>query len=239
MILVFGSFNLTGPGGSGVTAAGVRILRKATGLQLLIKRSTVSGFGVGVADAASGISIEGGIFSNNAGDGILVSNARDVVIDNVTSQDNGGSGIELSGVDGSTVEGQTAMSANVGYGLWLRSSSNNQTYTVQAVNDDLTGFYLGCSAKAPSDKRCPPGSFPSNDNNIVAAFVAANGDAGIEIDLGDSNNLVSASYGQDDPGGDAVDGNPNCDDNTWTATKVPDRWLELHPLSWPVDRKLV
>ena len=157
---------LSGPGGSGVTAAGIRISEAAHGVQLFMLGATIEGLGVGIEDHASGVVISaaptGGEILQNAARGILVSHADNVVIDSVASEQNGGSGIELDHANGVTVRGVPIVQENEGYGL-SNSSTHNQFFNQDAFGNKLTGIYVGESATDKLSANARDGD-PSTEN---------------------------------------------------------------------------
>jgi Right handed beta helix region len=64
--------------------------------------------------------------SNNAAQGVLISNASSVLISGLTSTNNGASGLELSNASGVIVQGTNSMASNAQDGIWLHASSGNQ-----------------------------------------------------------------------------------------------------------------
>jgi hypothetical protein len=60
VILGLSRFSLYGPGGTGVTAAGIRILSSSSGVQLDGDGTTIRGFGAGIIVEGSGVAILGG-----------------------------------------------------------------------------------------------------------------------------------------------------------------------------------
>ena len=131
--------NLTGPGRTDVTAVGIRVLSSATGVQMQFENITIqgfgirdSGFGIGIAVEGSGVTMQGVpqapffTVSNNAAQGVLISNASSVLISGLTSTNNGASGLELSNASGVIVQGTNSMASNAQDGIWLHASSGNQ-----------------------------------------------------------------------------------------------------------------
>ena len=209
---------LSGPGGSGVTAAGIRIPEAAHGVQLFMLGATIEGFGVGIEDHASGVVISaaptGGEILQNAARGILVSHADDVVIDSVASEQNGASGIELDHANGVTVRGVPIVQENEGYGLRVHSSTHNQFFNQDAFGNKLTGIYVGESATDQLSANARDGD-PSTENVFLSCGVVQNGGAGIFPDFGDNRNTVSECIGQSNTDKDAIDGTPACKNNLW------------------------
>ncbi len=214
------NISLSGPGGSAVTAAGVKILKSAYGVQMLFVGATIQGFGIGIEVDASGASISGaptgGIITGNAADGVLVSDASDVLIESLASEQNGAAGLELSHSSGVTVQGLSMAQSNKGYGLWVRSSSGNQFFNFDSSENTLSGIFVGESSNSRFGLALTDAD-SSNDNVFVSSGAVQNGGAGFLIGAGDSRNVVTSSTGQSNANKDAVDQNPNCDHNGWTG----------------------
>jgi hypothetical protein len=225
--------NLTGPGGSQVTAAGVKILPSAKGVHVDLSGVTVQGFGVGILVQGSIVSITGGgtglSVQGNAAQGVLLSNATTVSITNLGSASNGGAGLELSHSTGVIVQGGITLDSNGTHGLWVNASSGNQFINIQAADNILDGIYVGESSAgqsrtgeatpdaSPSARCCFGGSgTTSQDNIFIVGGVIHNGDSGIVIGAGDSLNVVTNMVGQQNPANDAVDENGNCTTNSWS-----------------------
>jgi hypothetical protein len=206
------NISLSGPGGTAVTAAGINILQSAYGIQLEIEGATIQGFGVGINVQGSGVAISGGVtggtVTKNEAQGILISHANGVLINTVASQVNGGAGIELWNASGVIVQGIVTVQGNEGYGLWVRSSSGNQVFNIDAFTNKLAGVYVG---EVTGD------TVTSLNNVFVNGGSVQNGGAGFEIGAGDSNNVVTATGAQANTGMDAVDLNSGCDHNTWVG----------------------
>jgi hypothetical protein len=143
-------YPVTGPGQTNATNAGIRITSAAAGVQVNITAITIQGFGVGMEGEGSGISIVslGGsdnpfTVAKNAAQGILINNAKTVLIDGMVSENNGAAGLELSSASGVILQGSPAVSGNAGYGLWIHSSSGNQFFNLDADTNGLDGIYIG------------------------------------------------------------------------------------------------
>lgn len=223
-------FNLTGPGGTNVTAAGVRFLDTAAGVQFAGGGSTIQGFGVGILIAGSGVSLLGGsglVVSGNAQQGILVSNASNVVIEEVTSAGNGAAGLEVAQSSGVIVQNQCTMQGNTGYGLWVHSSSGNQFFGPFAFQNKLSGIYVGESAsgqpRSGDAKASAPAPASSQHNVFLGSGVISNTVDGIIIGSGDTLNYIVGTQGQENGGTDAVDQNGDCTHNTWTQNTFQTR----------------
>jgi hypothetical protein len=204
------SVTLSGPGRPDVTAAGINIAAGVNGVLVSVPGVTIRGFGVGIHVAGSGVSISGSptsfTISGNAAQGVLVSGTNSVVIDSLTSEQNGASGLEVLSSSGVILKGLNTLQDNAGYGLWVHSSSVNQFFNADAFTNQKGGIFVG---ELKSD------NLPAGHNNVVVgAGVVQNQGAGMEIGLGDSNNVVTVSAGESNAGMDAVDENANCGTNT-------------------------
>ena len=210
--------SLSGPGGAGVTAAGIKVDDKANGVQINFFGAKIQGFGVGIDDEGSGIIISaaptGGEITGNAAQGILVDKADSVLIDSVDSENNGGAGLELLHASGVTVTGVPIFESNGGYGLWVHSSSHNQFFNVDAFENKLSGIYVGESGTDKLSAKARDGE-PSTDNVFLDGGTVQNGGAGIVLDLGDNRNVVADFTGESNTDDDAIDGTPACTHNKW------------------------
>ncbi len=240
--LALDGFNLSGPGGNDVTSAGMRILKDADGIQVLLGGSTIEGFGVGILDEASGVSLQGGSASftirRNAAQGILVRNASGVTIEAANSIENGAAGVELAGASGVIVQDFCILQSNGRYGLWVRSSSGNQFFNLETFGNTLAGIYVGESADdgqtvPERDESAPRAGAPatdSSDNNVfVDMATIQNSGYGVVIGKGDIHNVVAASEGNSNTDKDAVDENGDCDHNQW----VDDKFITKSPACIP------
>lgn len=213
---------LSGPGGSAVTAAGIKIPKGSTGVELNFGQATIQGFGIGIDEEADAAWLNGGNTGgsvlSNAAQGIVVKGAHGVFIFSAACENNGGAGLELLHASGVIVQGVPLMQTNNGYGLWVDSSSGNQFFNLESFDNKLSGIYVGGSAtdrlSAKSNAR---DNDPSTDNVFPGAAAIENGGAGFVIDLGDSHNVVALSMGEGNKDPDAVDENKDCDHNEWTG----------------------
>lgn len=218
------NLSLSGPGGTAVTAVGIKIAKGADGLQLNIGNDTIEGFGIGIDEEASAVSISAldSDVMDNAAQGILVQGANSVLLESVNSEKNGGAGLELLHSSGVIVQGVPNLQKNGGYGLWVRSSSGNYFFNLESASNLLSGIYVGESAadRLGSTKKKKLGARdnePSNDNVFSNSAAIANVGAGFAIDLGDSHNVVNTCTAESNTGLDAFDGNKDCDHNSWTG----------------------
>jgi len=230
VILGLSGSNLYGPGGNGVTAAGIRILSSASGVVLDVDGTTIRGFGAGVVVEGSGVAILGGqnalTVTGNSAQGILLSNASSVVFDGgLNSRSNGGAGVELSQTAGVTMLGTAFLESNQGHGLWLHSSSGNQFIDVEVDQNKMSGIYVGESGGIQSSVdegdqgnrvTTSGAAAPSQHNVFLVGGSILNTGAGIEIGLGDTMNVVFGIEAQSNTTYDAIDGNGDCTHNTWT-----------------------
>jgi hypothetical protein len=151
---------LTGPGGSEVTAAGIRIATHTSGVQVIIDAAQVEDFGVGIVIQGSGVSIVNDgdpntptTIDKNAAQGILISGATNVLLQSLVTTANGAAGIEIANSTGVTVLGYSESYSNGSYGLWVHSSSSNQFFNLEIYENKLGGIYIGESApNSPSVK---------------------------------------------------------------------------------------
>ncbi len=134
-------------------------------------------------------------------------------------------GIKLNGVNGAFFE-DTAAENNGTFGIWLLSASNNHFDGFQAENNGLAGVYLGCNPTGPDGKACPSGVASSNGNSFVGSLYGSKNSIvsntalqhfGIAVSLGNLHNHFSTITGTGNGSDDALDENPDCGSNRWTA----------------------
>jgi hypothetical protein len=180
------SYKLTGPGGADVTAAGIRVSNKATGVWLYLLGATIEDFGVGIVVQGSGVSMTDGgqegnfVVQGNAAQGVLISNTSNVIVYGLESTGNGQAGLELSNASGVIVEGSTMLESNGTHGLWVNSSAETNfsasrrpvTHRTDSMwerparpggarTPNLRGPYRGLQSHAPIASGHPPPAVPS------------------------------------------------------------------------------
>jgi Right handed beta helix region len=219
---------LIGPGGTGATSAGIRVGKGTTGVQVTFGSDvTIKQFGVGIVVQGSGVSLTelgGGLYTgsfsttHNAAQGVLISDATNVLIDRLRSESNGGAGLEVDGASGVIVLGTTYLIENSGRGLWVHSSNENQFFYVNAEANTQDGIYLG---EEPANAQSK-----SQYNLFVNEFVGTNYGVGIAIGAGDTHNLVTSTTATNNDIGagkghkvDFEDLNGNCIDNSWSKNR--------------------
>jgi len=242
---------ITGPGGVHALAPGIRIFASASGVQMVSSGATIQGFNIGILNEASGVSITGNTqgltVTRNSAQGILITNASSVVIENLNSTDNGAAGLELSHATGVILQGTSFLQGNAGHGLWLHSSSGNQFFGLESADNKLAGIYVGEPANIAEQNeglaseteravnaRSMPRSWsptnrpasatvgnsaPSQDNIFIRGAAIQNGGPGIAIGSGDYHNIVVNMSAQSNKGKDAVDENGSCGGNKWLGNE--------------------
>lgn len=202
---------LKGPGKAAANA-GIDVAPDAYGVRISFGQGdTIEGFGIGIEAAGSGVTIAGPApdaveVTGNVAQGVFVDGGSNVSISYLVSEENGGSGLELFHATGVTVDGLNTVQNNKGYGVWVRSSSGNQFFDINAITNTLGGFYTGeLSGDTPA----------SSKNVFVGDGAVQNGGNGFTLSAGDSYNVVANSQAQADTGKDAFDGNASCGTNQW------------------------
>jgi hypothetical protein len=230
--------NLTGPGGSGVTAAGIHVTANAKSVGIAIagvgqNTVTIQGFGNGILVEGTGVTMSGGYntyqLQGNAAQGVLVQNASNVVLNSLNSISNAASGLEIINSSGVTVLGSPNLSSNGGHGLWVNGATASQFYNVQALQNGGDGIYIGTSGAPATEElsqfvrpKQPKGclgclsSSAVSPNVVIGAQVSGNKGPGIVIDAGQTGFIVSGSMGASNGTADAMDKNNNCTANTWS-----------------------
>ena len=145
----------------------------------------------------------------------------------------GYAGIELNGVSGAFLNNLT-VTGSATYGVWLLSSSRNVIANFSVSRNTTAGIYLGCFRSGGLlGKRCTtvPPPPPSNGNILTSVGDPSSADGpsqpeqayGVAIALGNVGNRIVGIEGSGNGNGsfgvDAIDGNPNCSTNVWTANQ--------------------
>jgi len=145
----------------------------------------------------------------------------------------GFAGIELNGVSGAFLNNLT-VTGSATYGVWLLSSSRNVIANFSVSRNTTAGIYLGCFRSGGLlGKRCTtvPPAPPSNGNILTSVGDPSSADGpsqpeqayGVAIAVGNGGNRIVGIEGSGNGNGnfgfDAIDGNPNCATNLWTANQ--------------------
>lgn len=148
--------------------------------------------------------------SYNGQDGVMVSNSARVHLSNFTVAGNSRAGVSFNSSNSNTVATATA-AKNGKYGFWLLSSKGNViTDANGTANNGRVGILLGCGPQAGCS------ATGSNNNRVTNSGGSGSGGAGILIDKGNSENIVTMTHNGGNPNNrDMVDNNPNCDSNIW------------------------
>jgi len=120
-------------------------------------------------------------------------------------------GVLLDSSDGNRFSAANVMS-NRQVGYWLQASSNNALFNCNGTesNGDI-GILLGCGPETGCSL-----SGGSNNNRIAACGGKNNRVAGILIDRGNGDNIITVTHNTGNPpNADMVDNNPNCGTNLW------------------------
>jgi hypothetical protein len=145
----------------------------------------------------------------------------------------GFAGIELNGVHGAFLTNLTVTTSQT-YGVWLLASSRNVIANFSVSRNTTAGIYLGCFrtggilGRACTLIPLPP---PSNGNILTSVNDPSTADGpsqpdqayGVAIAAGNVGNRIVGIEGSNNGNGsfgyDALDGNPNCGSNVWTANQ--------------------
>jgi hypothetical protein len=145
----------------------------------------------------------------------------------------GFAGIELNGVQGAFLTNLT-VTGSATYGVWLLASSRNVIANFSVSRNTTAGIYLGCFRSGGLlGKLCTnvPPTPPSNGNILTSVGDPSSADGpippgqayGVAIALGNVGNRIVGIQGSGNGNGtfgaDAVDGNPGCSTNLWTANQ--------------------
>jgi len=245
MLLNNANGNVTGPGSSTATT-GVMVEATApratlNGCFIFCSGGAYSGFGTGLlvnGNAARvnfvsannngrGIVLDGtspALFlsagSNNVGNGVVVnSTAIAPLLNTVSANQNGKTGIKLNQVSGGLIENPTS-SNNGQYGVWLNGTTGTSVTDPVANSNTIAGIFLGCSGTGPSAAVC---AVPTKGNVVMkvlssSSTVTVNGPSqkyGVVVDTGSRLNRVELITANSNTTDDMFDGNLNCDNNLW------------------------
>ena len=104
------------------------------------------------------------------------------------------------------------------YGVWIKGGKNNQINAGDTGGNE-TGVYVGCHDDDTRGTSCGKGSPTSSGNRIYDLGTGENTDAGIVIDIGNLNNVVTnVGVGPDGGDFDSIDENPNCGTDRWVVS---------------------
>ena len=148
--------------------------------------------------------------SYNGQDGVMVSNSARVHLSNFTTANNVRAGVSFDSSNNNTIATATA-AKNGKYGFWLLSSKGNViTDANGTANNGRVGILLGCGPQPACS------ATGSNNNRVMNSGASGSGGAGILIDKGNSQNIVTMTHNGGNPDNrDMVDNNPQCDSNIW------------------------
>jgi parallel beta-helix repeat protein len=145
----------------------------------------------------------------------------------------GFAGIELNGVHGAFLTNLT-VTGSATYGVWLLASSRNVIANFNVSRNTNAGIYLGCFRSGGLlGKACTivPQPLPSNGNILTSVGDPSSADGpsqpdqayGVVIAAGNVGNRIVGIEGSGNGNGsfgfDALDGNPGCSTNLWTANQ--------------------
>jgi len=153
---------------------------------------------------------DGVISLNNVG--VLLNNATDNDVWDVSSQDNG-TGFQIAGGSGNTITGNFA-AFNSQYGFWLDGSQGNTVSGNEAERNTLAGYYLGCSSKGDFHPLIPCTITTTTGNTVTSNDSHAN-NYGIALERESIYNQIESNTVSDSFKVDMVDGNGNCIYNTY------------------------
>jgi parallel beta-helix repeat protein len=141
--------------------------------------------------------------------GIVLKDTSDCRLSNFDAAGND-NGVVLDSSDGARISTASIM-GNRKVGVWLLSSSNNTLLDCNGTefNGDV-GILLGCGPEAGCH------ALGSNNNRVTSCGGKNSGIAGILIDRGSGDNIVTVTHNTGNPvNADMVDNNPNCGTDLW------------------------
>ena len=232
--------NATGAVVTGTLNAPATVTGFTTGIQIDARSVTLENL---IAQANGvGIQINGGAaygsalaVNDSSRTGILINGPAPGPFLTGVSVDStlGFAGIELNGVHGAFLNDLT-VTGSATYGVWLLSSSRNVIANFSVSRNTIAGIYLGCCRSGGLlGKACTtvPPAPPSNGNILTSVGDPSSADGpsqpgqayGVAIAAGNVGNRIVGIDGSGNGNGsfgvDAIDGNPNCATNLWTANQ--------------------
>ena len=196
VVLALNGHAMVGPGTGSSTGAAIHVLAGA-------KRDVIEGTGTDSDTEPTGwkygLEVEG---SNTIADEV--------------SPDANLVGIFLLKATGANIN-DLGLENNSVYGIWIKGGKNNQVNCAYSeVNE--TGVYIGCHDDDTRGTTCGKGSPTSSGNRIYDLGSYENFDAGIVIDVGNLNNVVTnVNFVGNGGDFDSIDENSDCGTNRWVA----------------------
>lgn len=183
-------YSIEGPGAGTSTGAGIDVLMTPSG-------AFIEGAGGEVYGWKYGLHVQG---TNAASDylypwGNLV-------------------GVFIDGATGANIN-DFETGDNWVYGVWIRNGQGNQVNAFSTSYNGGTGVYIGCQDDDTRGTRCPGGT-SSSGNRIYDCGSEYNSDAGVVIDVGNGQNVITDCSVEFNYGGvDSIDENSHCGSDTW------------------------
>ncbi len=164
---------------------------------------------------------DGLISLNNVG--VLLNNATDNDVWDVSSQNNT-TGFQIAGGSGNSITDSLA-AFNSQYGFWVDGSQGNTVASDEAERNSVAGFYLGCSSKGDIHPLIPCTITTTTGNTVTHNDSHAN-NYGIALERESIYNEIESNYVTGNSKDDIVDGNGNCIyntylDDTYTTKNLP------------------
>jgi hypothetical protein len=222
---------LNSPATVGGFTTGIEIDAPGVRLENLVAQNNGVGIQINGGSAyGSGLAVH-----NSSRTGILIAGPAPGPYLNGISVDGtlGFAGIELNGVHGAFLTNIT-VSGSATYGVWLLASWRNVIANFNVSRNTSAGIYLGCFRSGGIlGKACTaiPQVSPSNGNILASVGDPSTADGpsqpdqayGVVIAAGNVGNRIVGIEGSGNGNGsfgvDALDGNPGCGSNLWTANQ--------------------
>ncbi len=130
-------------------------------------------------------------------------------------------GIEIAGGSGNSFSNDT-VGLNTQYGIWLNGTQNNTFFGTSAVENEIAGFYVGCSSTGDVKPLIPCTITPTTGNSFTSSL-AAYSKYGFAVEKGSIYNEFLDDSGQVDMKFDFIDGNANCIYNKYLSNMFTTR----------------
>jgi len=190
------------------TGVGIHLMTSSRNSTLIQPNAgTISHWGIGVKVDANNVDLQFIDVESSTAAGIVLNGVTNSHLSLVSSDKNGGAGVQISGGGGNNVsEGGFDRNAQ---GILLDSSNRNRIDECFVGRSDIpngTGILLSGS---------------SDNNHLIDNDVGGNTKFGIFIASGSTKNVVGETFVSGGPNGvfDAEDDNSGCDTNTWFDNK--------------------
>jgi len=198
-ILFLNGHQLSGNG----RGTGIKFSARAAHSFLEGGNANISGFAIGVEDAASNVHGDNFNANGNTTGGLLVNGAQNSTFSNFQASNNGSYGVHFLMGSGSVAESAQA-SNNGSYGVWLDGARNVRIDNFDTETNATAGVYLGCASGGPGGS-CTGARRVNSANQIFDGFADGNGPYGIVLDSNASANIITSVESMNNKSADMLD----------------------------------